>query len=68
MLLFLYVCKQTFYISWVRISQKVNSYPARPWLFYFYVKTKILDFYICISVPLTLRVLKNDGILGKCQN
>ena len=40
------LCKQTFHISHVHISQKSSTY-------YFHVKSKILaDFQICISVPL----------------
>ena len=48
---FLYVYKQTFHISPVRISQQVNSVIMRNLRHNFYVKTKILgDFHICISV------------------
>ena len=48
--------KKIFQISWVCISQKVNSVIVQNFRhIYFYVKTKILiDFHICISVPLSL--------------
>ena len=47
-LLFLNVCKQTYHITYVRISQKVKFS-----IYYFHLKTQILaDFQICISVPL----------------
>ena len=50
----LYVCKPKFQISWVRITQKVNSFfNAKPSAHYFYAKKKIpVDFQVCISVPL----------------
>ena len=52
-LLFLDACKQTFHISYVRISQNLKG--VLMWISstYFHVKTKILaDFQIYISVPL----------------
>ena len=59
-LLFLNVCKQTFHISHVRISQKLKDVLMwnRKHIF-FIVKTKILanpqfDFQIRISVPLSI--------------
>ena len=52
-LLFLNVCKQTFHISDVRKSQKVEHFNVKLSTYYFHMKTKILaDFQICISVPL----------------
>ena len=52
----MYVCKQTFYISQVRISQKAKGvimWNLRHIIFY--VKVKVLtDFHICISVPSTI--------------
>ena len=55
MLLFLNVCKQTFHISCVRISQKVKGFfNVKSATYYFHIKTKILaDFQTCIIVPLT---------------
>ena len=55
--MFLNVCKQTFHILHVRISQKLKS--VLIWNLQhniFNIKTKILaDFQICISVPLTFK-------------
>ena len=53
MLLFLNICKQTFYISYVRITQKVKGiYDANSSTYYSHIKTKILeDFQILTSVP-----------------
>ena len=53
-LLFLNICKQTFQISHVRISQKLKScFNVKSWAYYFHMKTKILEnFQICISVLL----------------
>ena len=53
-LLFLNVCKQTFHISHVRISQKLKGVFMRNRKhIIFIMKTKILaDFQICIGVPL----------------
>ena len=46
----LYVCKQTFHISHVRISPNVN---VKSPTYYFHVMAIIFtDFQICISVPL----------------
>ena len=51
----MYVGKQTFYASWVRISPKAKSFIMRNlWHIIFYAKTKILtDFHIRISLPLS---------------
>ena len=46
------VCKQTFHISHVRISQKIKGV-LKSSTYYFHMKTKISgDFQIYISVPL----------------
>ena len=54
MLLFLNICKQTFYISYVRITQKVKGvYDANSSTYYSHIKAKILEeFQVCTSVPL----------------
>ena len=59
--MFLYVCKQTFHISKVRISQKGKGVMMRNLRgTVFYMKTNELqDFHICISVPL-IHVLCNN--------
>ena len=51
----MYVCKQTFHVSRVLISQKAKGVIMRNLRYIiFYVKTKILtDFHICISAPLS---------------
>ena len=64
----MYVCKQTFQISRVRISQKAKGVIMRNLRnVVFYVKTKILtDFHICISLPLRnlqTSLENNSGIL-----
>ena len=58
--MFLYVCKQTFRISKVRISQKVKGVIMRNLRgTIFYMKTNVLqDFHICISVPLKIMFSK----------
>ena len=55
--MFLNVCKQTFYISHMRISQKVKScFNVKSSTYYFHIKTNtMVDFQICISVPLKSR-------------
>ena len=51
--MFLYVCKQTFHISWVDKSQNLKCYNVKPCACHFYAKSKILvDFYIWISISL----------------
>ena len=57
----MYLCKQIFHVSPVRISQKAKGAMMRSLRhIIFYVKTKILtDFHICISVPLTDKYLLN---------
>ena len=52
--MFLYVCKQTFLISKVFISQRVKGVIMRNLrVTVFYMKTNVLQsFHICISVPL----------------
>ena len=53
--MFVYVCKQTFHIFWVHITQKVNAVIMQKLRHNFHVKTKVsLDFQICISVPLMI--------------
>ena len=58
--MFLYVCKQTFCISKVRISQKVKDViisNQRDRIFY--MKTNVLqESHICISVPLIVFLIK----------
>ena len=50
------VCKQIFYISHVRISER--CFNAKSSTYHFHMKTKTLaDFQICISVPLTILIL-----------
>ena len=55
--MFLYVCKNIFHISQVRIFQKVNCVMMRNLWHHFYVKTKIwVDFHVCISILLTVKL------------
>ena len=58
--MFLYVCKQIFRKSKVKISQKVKGViMCNQRDIIFYMKTNVLqDFYICISLPLRKDVLK----------
>ena len=68
-LLFLNVCKYTFHICHVHISQKVKGVLISS-IYYFHIKTKILaDFQICIIVLLIMnhllkvfrKILQNSG-------
>ena len=57
--MFLNVCKQTFHISHVRISQTKRCFNAKFSTYHFHMKVKILaDFQICIGVPLNSQILK----------
>ena len=50
---FIFVNKQFIYISGAYISKSKQCYNAKPLAYYFFVKMKTLvDFHICISVPL----------------
>ena len=56
------VCKQTFHISHVRISQKVKGFNVKSLTYYFHMKTNIVaGFQICISVPLMLKCQPQTG-------
>ena len=59
--MFLYVCKQTFRKSKVRIFQKVKGVlMSNLWDIIFYMKANVLqDFHICMSVPLSYYVIVN---------
>ena len=59
--MYLYLCKQTFHIAPVRVTQKAKGVIMRNLRdIILYVKTKILiDFHICIRVPLRFRKLGN---------
>ena len=61
--MFQYVCKQTFHISRVRISQKVNL------RLLFLCEDKVSrDFHICISLPLNLvNIAREIGRLSLSQ-
>ena len=64
--MFLYVCKQTFRKSKVRIFQEMKGIIMRNLrVTIFYIKTNVLqDFRICMSVPLNLKKTK---IRSKCN-
>ena len=55
--------KKHFTISNMHLSESTRCYNVIPSLHYFYKKTKIADFQICISVPLNIDVLIG---LDKC--
>ena len=66
--LFLNVCKHTFYISHVRISQKKKKgkmyFTVKSSTYYFHMMMKILtDFQICISVTLSIYLLQGFHLL-----
>ena len=53
--MFLYICKQTFHISRVPITQKVNAFIMRNLRqIVFMWRQRYVNFQICISVPLSL--------------
>ena len=72
-ILFQYVCKQTFhisrYISGACISKIKHCYNATPFTYYFYVQTKIsVDSHNCISIPLKLKkIRRSDQIHSLCD-
>ena len=56
--------KKHFRYSGAHNSKSKCCYNAKPSPYYFYVKTKIpIDFYICISVPLTTEIFI---IINRC--
>ena len=59
--LFLFVCKQAFHMSWVRISQKINGVIMKN-LRHIFMKIS-LDFYIYISVLLAVTVTATSSFL-----
>ena len=69
MLLFLNICKQTFHISHVCISQKVKGYfNVKSSTYYFHMERKKLgDFQICISVPLH-KCFQFQDMIWKTEN
>ena len=66
-LLFQYVCKQTFHISPVRLSRKL-CYNVTHSAYSFYVKTKIsVDFHISISCTIYICMISAKIILKDVQ-
>ena len=59
--MFLFVCKQAFHLSWVRISQKINGVIMKN-LRHIFMKIS-LDFYIYISVLLAVTVTAKSSFL-----